>query len=102
MLKETYLANLKNIPSRAIKVRVARPAILSPSKELLKDWEDEKINWNEYEIRYKTEILTNPKALEKIKRIKEISEIRDVYLYCYEKTPPCHRFILLDLIEGKA
>ncbi|GAI92848.1 unnamed protein product [marine sediment metagenome] len=53
MLKETYLANLKNVPDRAIKVRVARPAILSPSKELLKDWKDGKIDWGQYETRYK-------------------------------------------------
>jgi len=27
MLKETYLANLRNLPSDAIRVRVARPAL---------------------------------------------------------------------------
>ncbi len=70
MLKETYLANLKNVPAGAVKVRVARPAILSPSKELLKDWKDGKITWSEYETRYKTEILSNQKAIEAIKLIK--------------------------------
>jgi len=99
MLKETYLANLKNVPAGAVKVRVARPAILSHSKELLKDWKEGKITWNEYKTRYKAEILSNEKAIEKIKLLKELSEYKDVYLYCYEKNPPCHRFILLELIR---
>jgi len=99
MLKETYLANLKNVPAGAVKVWVARPAILSPSKELLKDWKGGKITWSEYETRYKAQILADPKAVSTLKRIKELSEYKDVYLYCYEKNPPCHRFILFELIR---
>ena len=102
MLKETYLANLKNVPAEAVKIRVARPAILSPSKELLNDWKGGKITWNEYETRYKAEILSSQEAVETIKLIKELSEHKDVYLYCYEKNPPCHRFILLELIREGA
>ncbi|GAJ13712.1 unnamed protein product, partial [marine sediment metagenome] len=70
-----------------------------PSKELLKDWKGGKITWSEYETRYKAEIMSNEKAIEKIKLLKELSEYKDVYLYCYEKNPPCHRFILLELIR---
>ena len=101
MLKETYLANLKNVPAGAVMVRVARPAVLSPSKELLEDWKSGKIAWSEYETRYKAEILSSQEAREAIKLIKKLSEYKDVYLYCYEKNPPCHRFILLELIRDK-
>lgn len=100
MLLETYLANLKNLPARVIKVRVARPSILSPSKELLKDWKASKITWPEYEARFKAEIMARLGAVEKMREIKEVAERQDVYLFCYEKKPPCHRFILLELIAG--
>ena len=100
MLKETYLANLRNLPPGALTVRVARPSRLSPSLELLRDWKAGTLTWAEYESRFKAEIMGRPGAVEKMREIKEVSAREDVYLYCYEKTPPCHRFILLELIAG--
>lgn len=58
-----------------------------------------KINWPEYERRFRKEILSNPKALAKLKEIKRLVEEKDVRLICYEKNPLCHRFILIDLIK---
>jgi len=98
-LKETYIANWNNV--KGIKIRVARPSILGPSKELLKDYKENRIDWKEYEKRFREEILNNPKAIEKLKEIKELSKKNDVYLVCYEKNPPCHRFILLDILKSK-
>jgi len=98
MLRETYLANLRNLPPGALTVRVARPSLLSPSLALLKDWKAGKITWPEYESRFKAEIMTRPGAVEKMREIKESAAREDVYLFCYEKNPPCHRFILLKLI----
>jgi len=100
MLKETYLANLATIPIEAERVRVARPSILAPSKSLLADWKAWKITWSEYEIRYKRQILSDPEALKYMRVIKELATKVDVYLYCYEKRPPCHRFILIELINA--
>ena len=34
-----------------------------------------------------------------LKRLKELATDNDVYLICYEKNYPCHRFILIDLIN---
>ncbi|GAH81305.1 unnamed protein product, partial [marine sediment metagenome] len=81
------------------KVRVARPSILSPSKELLDDYKNERIDWDGYEKRFRKEILNNPKAMSELSILKTISKFKDVYLICYEKNYPCHRFILMDIIK---
>ena len=90
---------LNKLPNDAIKVRVARPSVLSASKELLYDYKEGRINWQEFENRFRKEILSNPKAIAELKRLKELSQEKDVYLICYEKNYPCHRFILIDLIK---
>lgn len=101
MIKESYIANWKNLPKTgdAYLVRVARPSILSPSKELLHAYKVGVIDWLEYEKRFRSEILNNPKAISELKHLKTISRFKDVYLICYEKKYPCHRFILIDIIE---
>lgn len=98
MIKEGYIAKWKKYPKNEIKIRVARPSILAPSKKLLKDYKEGKINWQEYSKRYYEEIFGNPKAIEKIKEIAKISLNKDVRLICYEKEYPCHRFLLMEII----
>lgn len=101
MLMETYLANLRNLPDKAVKIRVARPSRLAPSKDLLRDWDARRISWSEYESRFKSEMLAKPAAISQMREIKKLAETQDIYLYCYEKPPkPCHRFILIELIKG--
>jgi uncharacterized protein YeaO (DUF488 family) len=100
MLKEGYIGRWKEYPKDEVKVRVARPSCLGPSESLLKDWKERKINWADYEKRFRAEILSNPKAMEKLREIKNLSQEKDVRLICYEKNPPCHRFILIDLINS--
>jgi len=100
MLKEGYIAKWKKYPKDEVKIRVARPSVLAPSKELLKDWKEGEVDWAEYERRFRKEILDNPKAVAKLKEIKKLAEEKDVRLICYEKNPPCHRFILIDLINS--
>ena len=99
MILEGYIANWKNYPKDEVKVRVARPSVLSPSVELLKDWKDGKITWNQYEKRFRSEICSNEKAMEKLREIKRTSMKNNVRLICYEKKPPCHRFILMKMIS---
>jgi uncharacterized protein YeaO (DUF488 family) len=99
MLKESYIAQWKNLPADSIKVRVARPSILSASKDLLTTYKSGRITWDAFETRFRKEIQGNPTAVAELYRLKELSKTNDVYLICYEKTPPCHRFILMDLIN---
>ena len=100
MLKEGYIGKWKKYPKDEVKIRVARPSVLGPSLKLLKDQKEGKIDWNEYTRRFRKEILSNPKALAKLKEVKKLAEDKDVRLICYEKNPPCHRFILVDLINS--
>ncbi len=99
MLKEGYIANWKNYPESDIKIRVARPSILAPSKELLKNWKEGKITWKEYESRLKEQIFSNPKAVVRLSEIKKLAGRNVVRLMCYEKKPPCHRFTLMKMIN---
>ena len=100
MLKESYIARWKTLPADAIKIRVARPSILSASKDLLTTYKSGRITWEAFETRFRKEIQSNPKAIAELYRLKDLSKTNDVYLICYEKTSPCHRFILLDMIQN--
>lgn len=113
MINECYLAVLKKTrkehpEAEFIAVTRTSHSILAPSKKLLKDYKkaEKKLGnrwkvWHEvdYESRYKKEILNNQDALAKIKEIAMTAKKKDVYLVCYEKEPPCHRFILLEMIK---
>jgi uncharacterized protein YeaO (DUF488 family) len=99
MIKESYISMWNKLPGDAMKVRVARPSVLSPSKELFYDYKEGRINWQEFENRFRKEMISSPKASAELKRLKELSQEKDVYLICYEKNYPCHRFILIDLIK---
>jgi len=99
MLKESYISQWNKLPNDAVKVRVARPSILSASKGLYDEYKKGAIDWKEFEERFRKEMLGNPKAVAELKRLQKLSKEKDVYLICYEKNPPCHRFLLMDLIR---
>ena len=104
---EGYIANWRNYPKDEVKVRVARPSVLAPSRELLSESNRLKKRYGRerawelsgYEERFRREILSNPKAMAKLWEIRELARTRRVRLICYERNPPCHRFILMKLIE---
>jgi len=96
---EGYIAQWNNYPEYEVKIRVARPSILAPSKKLLKDYKENDLSWIEYTTRYVAEIMANPRALKQIDDIIVLSKTNTVRLICYEKNPPCHRFILMDMIS---
>lgn len=101
MLKETYRANIKNLPKDSAIIIVMRTKghLLSPSWKLLNDYRAKKITWDEYIIRFKNE-MNNVQCENEMKKIKELSKHKDVYLVCHERTYPCHRFILIELINS--
>lgn len=100
MIYETYLANIKNVPKNALRVRVCRPSHLGPSVELLHDWKEGKITWEEYKQRYIEQLMGDNIAINDLFTIASYAGMRDVYLYCYEKDKThCHRSILLQVIR---
>lgn len=100
MLKESYLAVMKNLPNDSVKIVVTRRAgsVLSPSWDLLDDYKSGKINWDGYVERFKQE-MNNDICIAAMRKIKWLSKDKDVYLICYEKRYPCHRFLLIDMIN---
>jgi uncharacterized protein YeaO (DUF488 family) len=110
------VAKLKSLPKEALKIAVGYPSIFSPSETLLKEFNEmksalmsqgmtesnaRKQAWQQmdFEKRYRKEIESNPSVLEKLKEIKLLAEKKDVYLYCYCGKKPCHRFVMIDMIN---
>lgn len=101
MLKESYLANMKNLPKDSIKIVVTRSAghMLSPSRALLWDYKKGKIDWAEYVKTFYRE-MDNPACVAIMREIKKLSVTNDVYLLCYEAPGKnCHRYLLIDMID---
>lgn len=99
-LKESYLANLKNLPADSVKLNVTRSSghLLSPSLDLLMLYKNQRVSWEVFTKLYKQE-LNKEACKEMMLRIKERSKEVDVYLLCFEKNGNCHRHILLELIN---
>ena len=74
---------------------------LAPGKELLQDWKNEKIAWQEYELRYFKEMESEREVIQKLANLAAYSTIT---LLCFEKedNPYCHRHLLKQLINGQA
>ena len=101
MLKESYLANIKNLPKDAIKIVVTRSAghMLSPSSALLWNYKKGRINWEQYVKTFYRE-MDNPACVAIMREIKKLAKEKDVFLICYEVPGKnCHRYLLVDMIN---
>lgn len=72
---------------------------LGPSTQLLDDWNNHKISWEQYEKRFKNE-MQNSEQQKAIKEITSLLKKQNVTLLCWEKSDHhCHRRLLKELIE---
>ena len=71
---------------------------LTPSKELLQDWKEQTITWQEYVLRYHEEMWEQQAA---IKDLPDRAKRGTITLICFEPEddPCCTRYLLKDLIE---
>ena len=71
---------------------------LAPSKELLRDWKNEKISWRQYTVRYHEEMRSQKEA---IRDLANKASRGTITLLCFERedNPCCHRHLLKKLIE---
>ncbi len=89
----------------AISHRYQNLLTLSPSFELLHDWQVSrrrkynKMSWQEYTERFLQE-MKNAESQANIKRLAEQSHDRDIWLVCscFNDRKECHRFLVMDLI----
>ena len=66
--------------------------VLSPTQELLDDWQNKKIAWPEYVTRFRKLI-----AARSIKDLLSIEDLRDACLLCAEPTAEkCHRRLVAE------
>jgi uncharacterized protein YeaO (DUF488 family) len=74
---------------------------LAPSAQLLNDWKEKRISWEEYEIRYLEE-MSGQRQREKIRELGERAKHGTITLLCFEPEgdPHCHRHLLKGLIES--
>ena len=72
---------------------------LAPSKELLNDWRNNNISWQEYELRYFKEMENKQ---EFIKELAGLATSGTITLLCFEKEvdPHCHRHLLKNLLKN--
>ncbi len=72
---------------------------LGPSRELLDDWNEKKIDFNKYTKRYRRE-MEQPKQKSLIKLLAFLSQHSTITVLCWEKEDKeCHRRLLKPLIE---
>ncbi len=110
MILEGYFGNFKNYPENEVSIVVSRyyPRFLgkglrfqpelAPSKELLADYKTGELSWEDYEERFREE-MKNENSKQAIDYLAWASQYDTYRLLCYEEKPPCHRFILIDLIN---
>ncbi len=71
---------------------------LSPSTELLKEYHDKKINWEQYEVRFNKEVIKAEKKYLNI--LLAIASITPITLLCWENTPEmCHRRLVTQALQ---
>lgn len=120
LLKETYVAQLKEeaqknpeakfyiclrTPPADIQYeigKIEKCTVLSPSKNLSRDFRGKLINWTGFITKFYKE-MRSPKCVKLMQFIKSESAERDIYLVCScgpTELNKCHRFILLDLIDN--
>lgn len=68
----------------------------APTKDLLSDYRDKKIDWEKYEVEY-LNLLDRRKIIQKI----EIDDLHHNCLLCSEHTPEkCHRRLLVEYLKN--
>ncbi len=76
----------------------------APSRALLDAYHHQGLSWDEFEHRYRSEILDErPTVLNQLRRLEAQHGI--VTVLCHERTPPrehCHREVLVDLLTNAA
>ena len=74
----------------------------SPSRELLDAYHDQGLPWEDFEARYRGEILRDrPDVLRQLRNLEK--EHGTVKLLCFERIPPhehCHRLTLIEILRG--
>jgi len=114
MIVEGYFAKIKDYPETdwllcvsqkwpwfVEKDKMSHFISLAPSQNLLDDYKAGGLSWETYKQRFRAEIEVSPQARKDLAWIGiKDTQGETIRLLCWEKNPPCHRFILLDIIQS--
>jgi uncharacterized protein YeaO (DUF488 family) len=75
---------------------------LGPTTEQLRALDTGRLNWAAFAVAYLDGLRTRPAARDALEQLRELEEgSGKVTLLCHEPGPPCHRFLLLDYLNGR-
>jgi len=75
---------------------------LGPTTEQLRALDTGRTNWAAFAVAYLDGLRTRPTAMEALAQLRELEKSSGkVTLLCHEPGPPCHRFLLLDYLNGR-
>jgi len=93
--KQKFLRN----PDFPLKYSLKSPAEdLAPSWDLLRKYKQNLIPWEQFTKEFVLELTSRPEALRYLRLLSACPDT--IYLLCFEKTYPCHRFILLKILAA--
>jgi len=73
---------------------------LGPLPELLRGLESRRLSWLAFADAYNRQIETRLESVAEIKTLRDLERrAGKVTLFCHERQPPCHRFLLLEWLS---
>ena len=70
---------------------------LGPQQALLDALTAQRISWLQFSERYFEQLDQDPASVEALALLRDLERRSGkVTLFCHERTPPCHRFLLLE------
>lgn len=76
---------------------------LGPATAQLRALKEGSLLWPSFALAYLERLRSDPATHEALAQVRALEENSGkVTLLCWEREPPCHRFLLLDFLNGKA
>ncbi|GAC1399903.1 MAG: hypothetical protein NVSMB65_17840 [Chloroflexota bacterium] len=76
---------------------------LGPTPDLLRALAAGAMHWGEFALAYRRQLETRAPSREALAQVRALAASSGkVTLLCHERGFPCHRFILLDVLAGRA
>jgi uncharacterized protein YeaO (DUF488 family) len=73
---------------------------LGPTPALLQALETRRISWLDFADAYRAQLASIPASSEALATLRDLEQRSGrVTLFCHERQPPCHRFILLEHLQ---
>jgi len=73
---------------------------LGPLPELLRGLESRQLSWLAFADAYIAQIESRPESMAEVAALRDLERrAGKVTLFCHERQPPCHRFLLLEWLN---